>query len=95
MAGQVARTFLAESYVPHLEERTATVISGRLRAAAFQLEQEGLGLGSVRSFALLDEETYLCVVEASDCHHVLRLSDRAEFTFDHLVEMVAIDAPSP
>ena len=92
MSGGGEITFLVESYVPLLDRRAAAVITSRYRGAARQLEQEGVALRWVRSFAVIDDETYLCVVATPDRDNVMRLSTRAGLDHDHVVEVIAIDA---
>ena len=91
MARGRERTFLVELYVPQLDEQGAAAITSRCRVAAAQLAEQGVALRWLRSFALIDEETYLCVVAARDRDHVDRLSRRAGLEHDHVVEIVAID----
>jgi hypothetical protein len=88
------RTFLVESYVPGLDERTAVTLSSRLREAIRQLGDEGAALRWGGSFALVDEETYLCIIAAPQLDDVVRLSERVGFEHDHVVEMLAIDGPA-
>lgn len=85
-----AKTFLVESYVPQLDERTAASISSRIRAAVAQLTDEGLALRSLRSFALVEEETYFCIVEALDIDDVVQLNKRAALEHDYVTEVVAV-----
>jgi hypothetical protein len=88
------RTFLVESYVPGLDERAAATLSSRLRDAIRQLDEEGMTLRWGGSFALVDEETYMFIVGASRVDDVVQLSERAGFEHDHVVEALAIDAPT-
>ena len=46
------------------------------------------------SFALVDEETYMCIVGAFRVDDIVQLSERAGFEHDHVVEALAIDAPT-
>jgi hypothetical protein len=46
------------------------------------------------SFALVDEETYICIIPAPKVDDVVQLCERAGFEHDHLVEAFAIDAPA-
>jgi hypothetical protein len=89
------KTFLVESYVPHLDEPTAGAISSRYRAAVVRLGEEGVALRWVQSFALFEEETYLCIVGASDLDHVLRLNERSGNRVDHVAEIVAVRESGP
>ena len=91
MARGLERTFLVELYVPQLDEQAAVAISSRCRAAVGELAEQGVALRWVRSFVLLDEETYLCVVATRDRDHVIQLSRRAGLEHDHVAEVVAID----
>ena len=88
------RTFLVESYVPGLDERTAATLSSRLREAIRQLDEEGMPLRWGGSFALVDEETYICIIGAPKVDDVVQLSERAGFEHDHVVEAFAIHAPA-
>jgi hypothetical protein len=44
------------------------------------------------SFALVDDETFICIIGASKVDHVVQLSERAGFEPDHVAEAFAIDA---
>jgi Protein of unknown function (DUF4242) len=85
------RTFLVESYVPHLDERTAAELTSRCQAAVRRLRREGVALRWIRSFVMIDEETYLCVVAARDLDQVTRLNEQAGVEHEHVTEVVAID----
>jgi len=94
VARESETTFLIESYVPQLDERVAITISARLREAIGDLEEEGVALRWRGSFALVEEETYLCLVVAPDRECVLLLNQRAALASDHVAAIVTIDAPS-
>jgi hypothetical protein len=94
MFGGAGRTFLVESYVPRLDKRTAATLSSRLREAIRRLGEEGVALRWGGSFALVDEETYLCIIAAPQLDDVVRLSGRVGFEHDHVVEVLAIDEPA-
>jgi hypothetical protein len=93
--GGAGRTFLVESYVPRLDERIAASLSSRLRGAIRQLDVEGMTLRWGGSFALVDEETYICIIGAPAIDDVIQLSERAGLEHDHVVEAFVIDAPAP
>lgn len=95
VASGCEKTFLVESYVPQLDERTAAAISSRVLAAIRQLEEEGLAVQWLRSFALIDEETYLCIVAARDLDHVFQLNERAGLEYDHVVEVIPSEPSRP
>jgi hypothetical protein len=80
-------TYLVETYVPNLDEATAAALSARLKAAICELQREGLALRWLRSFALLDEETYSWMLTATDANDVARVNRRAGVTFDHVAEV--------
>jgi hypothetical protein len=88
-----ARTFLVESYVPRLDERAAATLSSRLRESIRQLNEEGMALRWDGSFALIVEETYICVIVAAVVDDVVQLTERAGLEHDHVVEALPIDAP--
>ena len=84
---------MVESYVPQLDQPTAVAITSRFRTAIRQLNDEGVALQWIQSFAVIDEETYLCIVAARDLNHVVQMSERVGVGHEHVVEMVAIDEP--
>ena len=73
----------------------AATLSSRLREAISQLDEEGMTLRWGGSFALVAEETYICIIGAPRGDDVVHLSERAGFAQDHVVEAFAIDAPAP
>jgi hypothetical protein len=91
---ETGRTFLVETYVPRLDKRAAATLSSRLREAIRQLDDEGISLGWGGSFALVDEETYICIIGAIRFDDVVQLSERAGSEHDHVVEAFVIDAPA-
>jgi hypothetical protein len=91
MIARDARAFLVESYVPLLDASTAAAISLRMRAAVVELRREGVTIRWLRSFAIVDEQTYFCVLTATDVADVVEANGRAQFAYDHIVEVIAID----
>jgi hypothetical protein len=85
-------TYLVETYIPNLDEATAAALSTRLQAAIGELQREGLALRWLRSFALLDEETYSWMLTATDADDVARVNRRAGVAFDHLAEVLPGEA---
>jgi hypothetical protein len=83
------RTFFVESYVPALDEPTAAALSAQLRAAVDELRREGQELEWLRSFALIDDETYVWMLAAGDVGDVVLVNERARLSYDHVVEVVA------
>jgi hypothetical protein len=92
MASAGERTFFVEGYVPNLDGTTAASLSSRLRRAILELEQEGLSVRWLESFALIEEETYVWMLVASDVNHVALVNERAGTGFDHVVEMIVVES---
>jgi len=95
MALEHERTFFVESYIPQLDADGASALSSRLQRAVAQLAAEGLPLAWIRSFALLDEETYVWMVAASQREHVVLVQRRAGVALDHIVEAAPGEARGP
>jgi hypothetical protein len=87
------RTFFVESYIPQLDAAGAAALSSRLQTAVEQLREEGLCLTWIRSFALLHEDTYVWMVEATQLDHVVMVQRRAGVELDHVVEAVPGETP--
>ena len=87
------RTFFVESYIPQLDAAGAADLSSRLQTAVEQLQKEGLALAWIRSFALLQEDTYVWMVEATHLDHVALIQQRAGVALDHIVEAAPGEAP--
>jgi hypothetical protein len=88
MTSPTVTTFFVESYVPRLDEPTAAALSSRLRAAIAELRREGCTLEWLRSFALVDEETYVWMLKAADVDEIALVNQRARVPYDHVVEAV-------
>jgi hypothetical protein len=88
MASPTVRTFFVESYVPRLDDATAAALSSRLRTAIAELRREGRTLEWLRSFALVDEETYVWMLNAADVDEIALVNQRARVPYDHVVEAV-------
>jgi hypothetical protein len=80
------RTFFVESYVSNLDEAAAATLSARLRTAVDELRQEGCALEWLRSFAFIDEETFVWMLTADDSDSVVLVNERAGVSCDHVVE---------
>jgi hypothetical protein len=87
------KTFFVESYVPALDEATAAALSAKLRAAVDELRREGRELEWLRSFALVDDETFVWMLAAGDFDDVALTNQRARLSYDHVVEVVAGEFP--
>jgi hypothetical protein len=92
MPSRQPTTYLVETYVPKLDEATAVALSARLRAAIGELQREGLALRWLRSFALVDEETYVWMLQATDARDIALVNRRAGVAFDHIAEVFSGDA---
>lgn len=92
VASQTARTFFVESYVPRLDVRTAETLSSRLRETVRQLNEEGTAVRWRGSFALVDEETYICIIAARKIDDVVAVTDRSGLEHDNVVEAFTIDS---
>ncbi len=88
MPSRKPTTYLVETYVPKLDEATAAALSARLQEAIGELQREGIALRWLRSFALLEEETYSWMLTATDAGDVARVNRRAGVTFDHVAEVL-------
>jgi hypothetical protein len=87
------RTFFVEGYVPQLDAATVAVLSARLQTAVEELRQEGLPLAWIRSFALLNEDTYVWMIKAAEPEHVVLIQRRAGVEFDHIAEATPDETP--
>jgi hypothetical protein len=87
------RTFFVESYVPQLDAATAAALTSRLQSAVEQLQDDGVTLAWIRSFILLDEDTYIWMVEAAEVDDVVLVQRRAGLERDHIVEVASSDLP--
>ena len=95
MPDRARRTFFVESYVPQLDSVSAAALSSRLQAVVEQLMGEGLPLAWIRSFVLVDEDTYVWMVEADDVEQVLLVQRRAGLELGHVVEASPSETPGP
>jgi hypothetical protein len=94
MAAERETTFLVETYVPNLDGPAAATISLRYRSAIRELERQGVVLRWLRSYALIEDVTFLCIVGARGSNEVVELSRRAGLDPDHVVQVVQLD-PAP
>lgn len=86
------RTFLVETYVPRLDRRAAAEISSRYEESANELASQGIAIRWLQSYAAIEDETYICIVAASDADEVELLSRRAALAPDHVVQVVHLEA---
>ena len=88
MGRETRRTFFVESYIPKLDAARTAALSSRLRTTVNQLRNEGLPLAWIRSFALLDEDTYVWMVEAAELDHLALIHQLAGIELDHVAEVL-------
>jgi hypothetical protein len=93
MALEDERTFFVESYIPQLDADGAAALSSRLQAAVAQLRAEGLSLAWIRSYALLDEDTYVWLVAAGRREDVVLIQERARVALDPVAEAAPREWP--
>jgi hypothetical protein len=87
-----AATYLVETYVPRLDRRSAAAVSSAYTRAIRELAQAGVALRLVESYAVVDDETYLCVVSAGNREDVVRMTEQAGLTADHVVRVARVNA---
>ena len=68
------------------------MISSRYHDAMRELTAEGVRLRCLHCYALLEDETYLCIVGATETDAVVELNRRAGVVPDHVAQMLRIDA---
>ena len=91
MAHARAATYLVETYVPRLDRRSAAAVSRAYTRAIRELAQDGVALRLVESYAVAEDETYLCVVSAGNRDDVMRMTDRAGLRADHVVRVARVN----
>lgn len=85
------RTFLVERYIPQLQTADVELLAGRLAAASAQLRAEGRDIHWLRSLALPDDETCLCIFTAHTPTDVEEANRRAGATYERIIETVALE----
>ena len=83
-------TFLVETYVPRLDGAAAAAISAQYRTAIGELANEGIPIHWLRSYAAIEDETYVCVVAARGADDIALLGTRTRLSPDHVVEVVDV-----
>ncbi len=79
--------------MPRLDERSAKTLTSSLRETIRQLNEDGMPLRWRGSFALVDEETYICIIAAPEIDDVGELSERVGLEHDHIAEALMLHAP--
>lgn len=83
--------FLVERYMPRLQPSDIHALAGRLAAVAAQMQGEGHNIRWLHSFAILDDETCLCVFSADDSSEVHEANHRANADHERIVPAIAFD----
>jgi hypothetical protein len=88
--------YLLEAYMPGSSEAEFGNLVKRLSEVANALSEEGLGIRYVRSTYVPEDETCFHYVEASTAPIAKRFAQRAELSFDRILEArnVAVSTPS-
>jgi hypothetical protein len=90
VAEPTGKTFIVESYVPQLNEQAAAARTASLCAAVRRLNEAGVTVRLLRSLALVDEETHLCLVAARELGDVIQLGEQAGLAPDYVAEAITI-----
>jgi len=78
--------YLLESYLPGLSETDLADLVERLNDAADALSEDGLRVRYLRSTYVPEDETCFHYVEASTTSAAERFAQRAELSFDRILE---------
>jgi Nickel responsive protein SCO4226-like len=84
-------TFLVERYIPRLRAADVDLLGRRLAAATAELRAEGREVCWLRSYALSDDETCLCVFVAGARADVEEANRRAESAYERILETYTIE----
>jgi hypothetical protein len=82
--------FLVERYVARLDEAALEAIVERLTTAAADLAADGRHVRRLRSIALFEDETCLCLFEAACADDVLAVNMRARVPYERVSEACSI-----
>jgi hypothetical protein len=82
----IVTVYLLESYMPGSSEADLVALVERLSDAAQALLQDGLPVRYLRSTYVPEDETCFHYVEASAASAAERLAERAELSFDRILE---------
>jgi hypothetical protein len=89
MAGRT--TFLVERYIPGLRQADVDLLAGRLATASAELRAEGRDVHWLRSHALPDDETCLCVFVACSRVDVEEVNARTRSSYERILEALTIE----
>lgn len=88
-------TFLVERYIPRLRPADVDRLGRRLAAATAQLRMEGREIHWLRSYALPDDETCLCIFAAGTRADVEEANRRAESAYERILEALEMEPEEP
>lgn len=88
-------TFVAERYWPGVSAASLEAAVSRSNRSAKEMRREGRHIRYVRSTLVPADETVFCFFEAADLQEVVELNERAELSFDRIVEAVTLAADEP
>ncbi len=94
MSGSV-RTFLAECYIPGIEESSVAAAATRARAAVRALVAAGERIEYLGAVLVAGDEVVFHTFGAQDPVLVERASRNAGLAFERIVESVAVDGADP
>ena len=84
-------TFLVERYIPRLRPADIDLLASRLTAATTELRAEGRDVHWLRSYALPDDETCLCIFTASARTDVEEANRLAGSAYERIVETLTVE----
>jgi hypothetical protein len=87
-----SRIFLVERYIPRLQPGDAEQMAHRLAVATAQLRAEGHDVRWLRSHALPDEETCLCLFTARRRKDVEEANRRADAAYERVVAVLTLES---
>jgi hypothetical protein len=83
--------FLVERYIPALNRSELEALARRLLAATAALRAEGRDVRWLRSLALPDDETCICVFAADHAEDISEANRRASIGYERIVPAIAVD----
>lgn len=83
--------FIVERYLPSLRPNDVKLLARRLAVATAQLRAEGRDVHWLRSHALSDDETCLCVFAAWTRADVEEANRRAEGPYERILETHTVE----
>lgn len=83
--------FLVERYIPQLERADIELLAERLAAASAELQAEGRDVHWLRSLAVPDDETCLCIFSAQTRADVEEANRRASAAYERIIETLTLE----